>query len=110
MLTVLTPPTMGGTVAHMTHTETIYTSDDHAYLIVPGVLFDAEEGIEWGIDTDQSLAQAGEVALIDSSGEFAEVVSQRELQLSPRWSAVRRDDAVRVSLATVAELLRRSGQ
>lgn len=110
MPTDLTPPTVGGTVTHMTHTESIYTADDHDYLIVPGVLLDTEEGLEWGIDWDQQLAEQGQIALIDSSGEFGEIVSIDDLRTSDRWTAVRRDDAARVSLATAAERLRRSGQ
>ncbi len=110
MPAVLTPPTMGGTVAHMTHTENIYSADDHAYLIIPGVLLDTDEGIEYGIDEDQGGTFAGEVVIISSCGEQVEIVTQDELRTSERWTAVRRDDAPRVSLATAAERLRRSGQ
>jgi len=110
MRAVLTPPTMGGTVAHMTHTENIYSADEHAYLVLPGVILDRRDGIEFAIDQDQADAPEGHVALLDSSGDFVEIVSTDELRYNPRWTAVRRDDAPRVSLATAAERLRRSGQ
>lgn len=94
----------------MTHTENIYTADDHAYLTIPGVLLDTESGIEYGIDQDQSGMSRGEVAIVSSCGEVVDIVEIEELRTSARWTAVARDDAPRVSLATAAERLRRSGQ
>lgn len=105
-----TPPTMGGTVANMTHTENSYTADDYSYLTIPGVLLDTETGIEYGIDEDQGGTFAGEVLIVSSCREHVEIVEHDVLRTSDRWTAVRRDDAPRVSLATAAERLRRSGQ
>lgn len=102
---VLTPPTVGGYALPMTHTENIYSADDHAYLTIPSVLLDTETGIEYGIDEDQSGTWFGnEVALVSACGEVVELIALDDLRTSARWTAVRRDDAVRVSLATAARL------